>query len=148
MLRSFILLLLFSNFAVAEKLIVPPKQIVKIAKMLAYEDFPTYVDILSICAVESNYKQFAKNPEKGISSVGVMQVRGGVYNLDANMGMGVTLLRQYYKRLGSSENAIRSYNVGIGTFKAGKAKISADQYYGKFLKRRAELAKYFNEQKR
>jgi len=141
----FLMLLVSCEAGAVDNFITPPKRIVKLAKQLAYPDFPTYLDILAVIRVESAYRTNAINPEKGIPSVGIMQVRGGSKDLDKNMIAGTGLLRQYYKRLDSSENAIRSYNVGIGTFKAGKAKISADQYYKKFLHHRKQLEIHFRQ---
>ena len=141
-----IMLLTFSNFAqAAEKFIIPPKHIVAIAKSLAYKDFPKTLDILAICRVESAYKINAVNPETGSvgPSRGVMQVQNGDMELYRNMHQGVGLLREYYVRLGSKQAAVSAYNIGIGSYRRGKAKISAKIYYSKFVKRRRELVRYY-----
>lgn len=133
----------------AEKFLVPPEHIAALAKKLAYTDFPKNVDILAIARIESTYNEDALNPEIGSvgPSVGVMQVQNGHQDLHRNMFAGVGLLREYYMRLGSREAAVKSYNIGIGTFRQGKSKISADEYYAKFVKRRQELVKYYARRK-
>jgi soluble lytic murein transglycosylase-like protein len=130
-----------------EQLIVPPKHIVDIANSLAYPDFPTTLDIISIIRVESAFNANAINPERSShrgASMGLMQVQRGSLNVSTNMHKGVALLREYYIRLGRDKAAaVKSYNIGIGAYKKGKATISASQYYAKFRKRRAEYIKYY-----
>jgi hypothetical protein len=129
----------------AERILIPPVKVVRIAETLAYPDFPTKLDILAICRVESGYKVNAVNPETSAShpfntaSNGIMQVQGGPFELRANMAQGVAMLRENYKATGSREGAVKAYNIGLYGYTHGHAKISAAVYWGKFKSRKFEL---------
>lgn len=141
-----LLVLFYAGSVQAEKLIVPPEYVVKIAKSLSYSDFPKTIDIIAIIRVESAFRPMVINPEVGSSvgpSRGLMQVQNGSLEVHRNMHEGVGLLREYYQRLGSSEAAIKSYNIGIGAYKQGRARVSAEIYWQKFSKRRKEYLKYY-----
>lgn len=151
MLRLCITLLAFTAAqpALAERIIVPPQYVVDIANRLEYQDFPKTVDILAIIRVESAFKPSARNPEASSPvgpSNGLMQVQNGSFDVNTNMRQGVGLLREYYIRLGrNKEAAVKSYNIGIGRYKRGGAKISAEVYWSKFKKRRSEYVRYYKK---
>jgi len=140
-----LLVLFYAGSVQAEKLIVPPEYVVKIAKSLSYSDFPKTMDILAIVRVESAFRPMVINPEIGSvgPSRGLMQIQNGSLEVHRNMHEGVGLLREYYQRLGSKEAAVKSYNIGISAYKQGRAKVSAEIYWRKFSKRRSEYLKYY-----
>ena len=118
-------------------IIHPPAHVAHIARILAYKDFPTRRDILAICSTESDFKADAINLEGGkqAPSRGIMQVSGGSLVLWRNMAEGVALLRLNYKMTHSREAAIKAYNIGLGAYRKGKAKISAQRYWERFSDR-------------
>jgi len=149
-LTVFIGLFLMCTSAQAYKIIPPPKGVARIAATLAYPDFPTKRDILTICRVESAYNPKAVNPEiskkyphrKRKPSNGIMQVQNGSTDMYTNMIQGVAKLRENYVRLRSREGAVKAYNIGLTAYLKGRAKISAEEYWTKFKKREAELILY------
>ena len=146
--------------------IIPPEPIAKLAIKLSYKDFPKVADTLAIGRIESgfNIQAVNKNADGVGTSNGVMQVNGGPFELNENMKEGVGRLREYYiillsrlkkdkslsnqQRITQAEQgAVRAYNIGIGRYLRGKAKISADDYYMKFHIQRAVYANYPKEVK-
>jgi len=117
----------------------PPQEVVRIARILAYPDFPTQKDILAICKIESDYRAEAVNPEKGIPSVGIMQVRNGPMVVWQNMSLGVAQLRYNYRVLHNREAAVKAYNVGIRGYRQKLAPTAAEIYWGKFVKAKEGL---------
>lgn len=134
----------------AERLIVPPANVVALAHKLSYTDFPKAIDIISIARVESGFNPNALNPEistinperKTRSSRGIMQVQGGSFDLVENMTEGTKILREYYKRLKSKKAAVIAYNIGIGSYKRGKCKESGAEYWARFSLRKTEYLIY------
>lgn len=134
----------------AERLIVPPANVVKLAHKLSYTDFPRPVDIISIARVESGFKPDALNLEiskinpnrKTKSSKGIMQVQGGSFNVEKNMTQGVSILREYFLILKSKKAAVIAYNIGIGNYKRGKCQVSGAEYWDKFSQRKKEFLAY------
>lgn len=146
-------LMLAATVAQADRLIVPPATIVAAANKLAYRDFPKALDILAIIRVESSFRADAVNREESKRrphrrlppSRGLMQVQNGSLNATVNMRQGVALLRQYYITLGRSRQAaVKSYNIGIGAYQRGQAKVSAEIYWQKFSRRRSEYVRYYS----
>ena len=74
----------------------------------------TPVDILALISVESGFDPKARNSR----SRGLMQVKGGSYDVEINMRQGVALLVDYHEQLGSKDAATKAYNVGITRYKA------------------------------
>ncbi len=89
MIRCLLVLLFVPGIAFAK----PSHQVERIAEILAYKDFPTKADILTICRIESNYDPKAYNPEydpkrphrKVKPSIGIMQIQGGPWEVWKNM---------------------------------------------------------------
>lgn len=144
-----ILFLLFASTVVhAANILVPPKEYVSLAKKYSYQDFPKAVDIISIMRVESGFNHRAYNPEisklnpkrRIQPSVGLMQVQAGSFHPETNVKQGSKILREYYLMFDKNvENAVKAYNIGPRNLKHGKCKISAKDYYSKYLKRKREL---------
>lgn len=139
---------------VAKKFIAPPKNIERLAVELGHSDFPQPVDILAIARVESAYKTAAYNKEESKMnpkrklppSRGVMQVQGGSFDIRTNMTDGSARLREYYFMFKKSKQAaVMSYNIGPTTYKRGKARLSAVEYWSKYQKRRKELVAYYKK---
>ena len=146
-------IILLASFAVhAEKLIVPPVHIVKMAKQLEHKDFPRAIDIVSLIRVESAFREKAYNPElskidpnrRVPPSIGLMQVQGGSLDWKLNMKQGTDRMREYYVKYCNKnvECAIKSYNIGPTNHRKGKCKISGAEYWSKFKKRKAEYIKH------
>lgn len=123
-----VLMALWTASSNAMQFIEPKPEVTKLARELAYEDFPKVSDIFTIIRIESGFNPRAKN---NISN-GLMQVNHGSFNIRQNMIQGVSILRQYYLMTHSKEAAIRSYNIGIGNYFNGLMKRSADDYWNKF----------------
>lgn len=143
-------LLICSCNASADRLIVPPANVIKLANKLSYTDFPKAIDIISIARVESGFNPNALNleiskinPNRKIqSSKGIMQVQGGSFDVTKNMTAGVEILREYYLNLKSKKAAVIAYNIGIGNYKRGKCKESGAEYWARFSKRKKEYLVY------
>ena len=147
-----VMMMLLSSISYAEKLVVPPANIVKFAKKFAYNDFPQAIDIISIIRVESNFNPKAFNPETNKKdkkrrvppSIGLMQVQAGSFDVYTNMKQGSERLREYFvkqcKR--SIECAVKSYNIGPTNFKRGKYPVSAKEYWDKFNLRKSQYLTY------
>jgi soluble lytic murein transglycosylase-like protein len=156
-LRSLILTLIFWSICFttqAEKLTVPPENIIKIVKQHSYTDFPTALDTLAIIRVESNFKPNAVNPEiselhpEKISkpSNGLMQVQDGPMDIEENITAGTEQLHHYYGLLHKNiEATVKSNNIGIGSYWRNTKKISAADYWTKFQKRRNEYIAYYKK---
>jgi hypothetical protein len=156
MIKLFIVLLMtlaWSTPLFAERLLVPPTDIIQIAKELSYKDFPQTIDILSIIRVESSFNPKAvnrdypalvkKNPKASKStSNGIMQVQGGPFPVRENMIAGVQRLREYYERFHSKKKAVIAYNIGSGNLEKGRCQKSGEEYWAKFSKRKQEYTRY------
>lgn len=66
------------------------------------------------------------------SSVGLMQVQNGSFDLRENVAQGVAKLREYYKLTGSIKGAVESYNIGPSNFLNKKLTLSGEAYYLKY----------------
>lgn len=132
--------------ASAEKIVMPPSEVIELAQELSYKDFPKTIDIISIIRVESNFHKWAFNPEiskknkkrKVPPSVGLMQVQGGSFDIRKNMQEGVKRLREYYLMFGSVKAAVMSYNIGPTNFRKRKYLVSGTEYWEKFSKRKSQ----------
>lgn len=107
-------------------------QVATLAKKYEKDSFPRAEDILAISGIESSFRPHAVSQLKRDPAVGLMQVRPGVWGLDAaklksSMEMqvktGAEILNKYYRLLGNAEDAVHAYNVGIGNFRKGKHNI-------------------------
>lgn len=116
---------------VTKKFRVDPKLVKAIAQTaMKYEhpDFPTAKDILGVVGTESSFNPNAKSQLKTDPAVGLMQIRPGVWGLkpeqlktiDDQIKHGAEILRSYYKKLGSREDALHAYNVGITNHRTGR----------------------------
>jgi soluble lytic murein transglycosylase-like protein len=118
----------------------PPPEVVRVARILAYPDFPTKKDILAICEIESSFRKYVvKVSKKGVPSNGVMQVENAPFEIWDNVSLGVARLREGYVMFHSREAAVKSYNIGSGNYSKGRAKISAEEYWRKFVKAKENL---------
>lgn len=120
-------------------------EIVKAAERNAYSDFPSRNDILAIIAVESSF-----NPKAFLlGNMGLMQVRKkshigklkgrSLFNIEANIEIGVIILREYFIKFGCDRKAaILSYNSGDGNYSKGRFHY---EYYKKFLKALSYISK-------
>lgn len=149
------LFMLCCTFAYAsDDVVIPPMEIMNRAKELAYKDFPTELDILAIIMVESSFNPYAVNKEESKinpkrklpPSRGLMQVQNGSFDIYVNMRQGTALLREYYIKLKRNRKAaVKAYNIGIGAYKRGEAKISAEEYWAKFKARRKAYVKIYGK---
>ena len=114
------------------------KEIVDLATINAYEDFPKKEDLLAVIAVESSYNAKAKY----LGSYGLMQIekkshanqigKRSLFDPSVNIELGASILREYYVLLNrNSKAAILAYNCGIGNYLKHRYKID---YYLKYLK--------------
>lgn len=124
--------------------LVPPQEVVNIAQPLAYKDFPRMPDILAIMYVESRFKFDAVNRNHSGSgtSNGIMQVNGGLFDVEKNIHQGVAILRETYLITHSKAGAVKAYNVGIGNYLRNRMPTAAADYYVKFVKARRYYAKF------
>lgn len=102
--------------------------------------FPKAEDILSIAGIESSFNDKAVSRLKKDPARGLMQVRPAVWKLtpadfrdiEDQIEHGANILKQYFKQLGSKEDAVHAYNVGITAFKSGDEDRLNPQYVAKF----------------
>ena len=131
-LRHIVLVLIsagiFSSSASAMGFITPSPEVTKIARSLAYKDFPRTSDILAIIRIESGFNPLAVNA----MSKGIMQVNYAPFDIRENMRRGVAILREYYLITRSVEAAVKSYNIGIGNYLNGLLHTAAADYWKKF----------------
>lgn len=124
-------------------------EIVAYAQKYERETFPTAKDILAVIGIESKFNPKAVNGPASNPSVGLMQTCPNSWKrifhpselktIEGQVKRGSEILATYYKTLGSRDAAIKSYNIGIGAYQRGMAKLSAQQYIGRFHK---EYARY------
>lgn len=115
------------------------EEIVIVAKEEAGEAFPTHIDILAVVAIESKFKQYAKN--KGSRAKGLMQIlyKPSSFAIDKNIADGTDLLKSYNRLLNHNKDAvIQAYNVGIGAYINGSRNKS---YLRKFKQAKQQLEK-------
>lgn len=121
------------------------ERIVKLAKKHEASTFPKAKDILAIIGIESSFNPKAVSGLKHDPAIGLTQVRPGIWNLDKaklagsveeQIKVGADILKKYYERLHSKDQAVGAYNVGIVNFLRGKDNPS---YVAKF---KAELQNY------
>jgi len=92
-----------------------------LVKKYAYSTFPTREIVLSVIIVESKFDNTARGP----GGAGLMQINPLVFRLnnfydpEENIRKGVSILREYYKKLGDPKSAVLAYNAGIGNFLHG-----------------------------
>jgi hypothetical protein len=131
-LRCIILVLIsvgiFTKPTMAMGFITPNNEVLKLARSLAYKDFPRASDILTIIRIESGFNPLAINSV----SNGIMQVNHAPFDVTENMRRGVALLREYYLMTKSIEGAVKSYNVGIGNYLNNIMPAAAADYWSKF----------------
>lgn len=127
--------------ASGETFLTPPLEVSYLASELAFKDFPTAADILTIARNESGFNPKAVNK----MSNGIMQVNYGSFDVKSNMQAGVRLLRQYYLSTRSIEAAVMSYNIGIGNYRNKVHLISGLEYLSNFKKRRDDYEQYSGE---
>jgi soluble lytic murein transglycosylase-like protein len=116
-----------------ERYIAAPPLVLEIANRESFEDFPKAIDIISVARIESSFNPKARNKD----SKGIMQVNYGSYNLEKNMLSGISILREYYLKLGSPQAAIIAYNIGIGNYLSKKFLKSGHVYYNRFKTHRS-----------
>lgn len=113
------------------------EEIVSTAKEKADDEFPTHTDILAIVAIESKFKQYAKN--KNSRAKGLMQVlyKPTTFEIDKNLEDGTNLLKTYDGLLHHNKDAvIQAYNVGIGAYLSG---IRNKAYLKRFKQAKTQL---------
>ena len=108
------------------------QKVATLAQKYEKASFPKAEDILAIAGIESSFIPTAVSNLKKDPAMGLMQVRPGVWELNTNrlatdieyqIKSGAEILHKYYKLLGSAEDAVHAYNVGIGNFRRGKHNI-------------------------
>ncbi len=117
------------------------KEIVDKAHEHGSKDFPTAKDILAIVGIESSFNPNSKSSLRHDPAVGLMQVRPHVWHLhahdldtiEAQIKTGAAILRKYYKKTGSAEDAVQAYNIGIGNFRKGRRNEAYLAKYQHFL---------------
>lgn len=98
-----------------------------LAKKHEKADFPKAEHILSVIGIESSFNPEAKSNLKKDKAIGLMQIRpktNGVSkselsDLDSHIAFGADKLHKLYHRLGNVDDAIHSYNIGVGRFLKG-----------------------------
>lgn len=118
--------------------IEPGERLSKIVRRLAYPDFPKAADIFAIIRIESGFNPHARHRSKKEDSRGLMQVQHGPWPERENLAMGVSILRENFKRFGTREAAVKSYNLGTGAYSRGEYKNAAARYFAKFKKAHAK----------
>lgn len=117
-------------------------EIVISANKHADTTFPKAEHILAVIGVESSFNPKAVSALKHDPAVGLMQVRPGIWNIskkelstiDKQIKHGSDILKKYYKKTGSAEDALQAYNLGITSFRRGKRNPRYVAKYNKFLK--------------
>lgn len=108
------------------------QKVATLAQKYEKASFPKAEDILAIAGIESSFIPTAVSNLKKDPAMGLMQVRPGVWELNTNrlatdieyqIKSGAEILHKYYKLLGSAEDAVHAYNVGIGNFRRGNHNI-------------------------
>lgn len=121
------------------------KDVIDLAKKYQKPGFPTDKDILAIIAVESEFDPDAESGLKHDPAVGLMQVRPGVWHMDADslrdpetaIKVGSEVLHKYWRHLhGDREAALQAYNVGMTNFQQGEENAN---YVQKFYTRLKHL---------
>ena len=120
---------------ILKKYKISPKLATKVAtlaKKYEHSTFPKAADILAIVGIESSFIPSSVSKLKKDPAVGLMQVRPKIWgldrqgllnDLDLQVKSGADVLHKYYKVLGSKEDAVHAYNVGLGNFRRGKHNI-------------------------
>lgn len=109
---------------------IPEADLMKIfamAKKYERPVFPKAADILAIVGIESSYKKNATSKLKKDPAKGLMQVRPGVWGIDASdlatiedqIAFGADVLHKYYTRLGDVDKTVHAYNIGITNLRKG-----------------------------
>ena len=98
------------------------KKIVDLVQKHAKQSFPTTEDMLAIIGIESGFDPHAQSRLKKDPAVGLTQIRPKMWGLDASSLKGnldtqikkaVEILSHNYERLGSKDDAVHAYNIGI-----------------------------------
>lgn len=105
------------------------------------KDFPKAEHILAIVGIESSFNPDSKSSLRYDPAVGLMQVRPHIWNLhpedlstiESQIKVGAAILRKYYKKTGSAEDAVQAYNLGITSFRRGRRNESYLAKYQRFL---------------
>jgi hypothetical protein len=113
------------------------QRVVNAATRFADGNFPLRNDILAIIAVESSFNPFASyNGSKGLMQIQTFSHKRELadrnpYNIEANIEIGASILRQYSIMLhGNERAAVLAYNCGIGNYQHHHYKTI---YYKKYL---------------
>jgi len=117
------------------------KKIVDTAHEHQSRDFPKAEDILAVVGIESSFDPTSKSSLRHDPAIGLMQIRPGIWNLDTSdlstiesqIKTGAAILRKYYKKTGSADDAVQAYNIGITNFRKGRRAESYLAKYNKFL---------------
>lgn len=121
--------------------------IVQYAYKYQRDDFPRAHDIIAIIGVESDFIPTAKSKLKKDPAYGLTQVRSKMWNhvpmcqnvrdsVEQQVRCGMFILAAYYKELGSKDDAIHAYNIGLAAFQRGD---NNPHYVPKYY---AQLSKY------
>ena len=102
--------------------------VVSLAKKHEHPVFPKAKDILSVVGIESSFDPKAKSKLKKDPAIGLTQIRPKVWGIDKKMlstpeeqiKKSVEILSSYHEKLGSPEDALHAYNIGITNFKRQK----------------------------
>lgn len=122
-------------------------KIVDTAIKYSHPVFPQAHHILSIVGIESSFNDKAKSKLKFDPAVGLMQIRPKTWGIDpkelsgieGQIKHGAHILNHYYTKTGSTDSAVKAYNIGLTNFNRGKQQDAAHRYVTKF---KTELSRY------
>lgn len=117
------------------------QDVVNLAYKYQDKEFPKAEDILAIIGVESSFNPDSKSALKRDPAVGLMQVRPGIWNIEpgdlatieGQIKHGVDILRKYYRKTGSADDAVQAYNLGITSFRRGNRNPRYVDKYRNFM---------------
>lgn len=117
------------------------QQIVDTAFRLEDKEFPKAADILAIIGVESSFNPNSRSSLRHDPAIGLMQVRPGIWDLkpsdlasiEDQIKHGAHILKRYYRKTGSAEDAIQAYNLGITSFRRGDRNPRYVAKYNQFM---------------
>lgn len=118
-------------------------EVIQLVKKYQKPGFPTARDLMAIIAVESEFDPEAVSGLRHDPAVGLMQVRPGVWGMDAEtlkdpetaIKVGSDILHKYYRHLhGDKEAALQAYNVGLTNYQQGEENPHYVEKYQKRMK--------------
>lgn len=126
---------LIVNIAKEYKVPVPKLQkLFQVIDTCIDNKFPCQEDVLAIIEIESSFRENAVSSANAKGYMQVLYVK--THTVEENIRAGVWLLKDYHKRLGSTEAAVQAYNVGLGNYRKG---MRNKKYYDKYIKAKTKL---------